>query len=159
MNCYEIQKYYDKCLNYAYRSSNFDVFINEVPVSSEFGYIEIYITKNIGSEVATDAVLTIYVKQDGNQIPVISLSPTQNPTLIELPIAHPSGTLVESPEYFFTPYNLTIENEGYYRIVTQNIRLFPNVKASFFYNLNKIIMGEPNHEEITIFPPHPRDEI
>lgn len=160
LNCYEIQEYYNKCrYNYAYNNSNFGIFFNEVPVSTDFGYIEIHITKNLGQEIATDAVLTIYVNQNGNQIPVISLSPTQNPTIIELPIAHPEGTLVESPEYYFTPYSLTIESEGYYRIVTQNIRLFPNVKAIFFYNLNEIVSGQPNHEEITIFPPHPRDEI
>jgi len=121
------------------------------------GYIEISITKDLGQEIATDAVLTIYVNQDGDQIPVVTLSPTENPTLIELPIAHLSGTLVEGPEYYFTPYNLTIEKEGYYRIITQNIRLFPNVKAAFFYNLNKIVTGQPGHEEIIIIPPHPRD--
>lgn len=159
MNCYDIQKYCNKYANYVYSNSNLGVFINEVPVSNEFGFIEIHITKNLGKEIATDAVLTIYVNQNGNQIPIMSLSPTQNPTSIELPIAHPLGTLVESPEYFFTPYNLSIESEGYYKVITQNIRLFPNIKSMFFYNLNKIVLGEPSHEEITIFPPHPRDEI
>lgn len=161
MNSYLFQEYYNKYKyrNYECRNSNFGVFINELPVNTESGYIEIHITKNLGQEVATDAVLTIYVNQNGNQIPVTNLSPTQNPTLIELPIAHPSGALVEGPEYYFTPYNLTIESEGYYRIVTQNIRLFPNIKSIFFYNLNEIISGQPNREEIRIIPPHPRDEI
>lgn len=159
MNCYDIQKYCNAYANYLYSNSNFGVFVNKVPVSNEFGFIEIHITKNLGNEVATDAILTINVNQNGNQIPVMSLSPTQNPTLIKLPIAHPFGTLVEGPEYFFTPYNLSIENEGYYKIITQNIRLFPNIKATFFYNLNRIVLGEPNREEITTIPPHPRDEI
>jgi len=161
LNCYEIQEYYNRCRygNYVYRNPRLGIFINEVPVSTDSGYIEIHITKDLGREIATDAVLTIYVNQNGNQVPIMSLSPTQNPTIIELPIAHPEGTLVEGPEYYFTPYNLTIENEGYYRIITQNIRLFPNTKAIFFYNLNEIVSGEPNLEEITIFPPHPRDEI
>jgi len=139
-----------------YKNSNRET-CSDVPVSTETGYIEIHITKNLGQDIATDAVLTIYVNKDGNQIPVVSLSPTQNPTIIELPIAHPEGTLVEGPEYYFTPYNLSIEDEGYYRIVTQNIRLFPNVKAVFFYNLNEMVSGEPEREEITIFPTHPRD--
>lgn len=161
LNCYELWEYYNKCRNgnYAYRNPSSNIFINEVPVSHGFGTIEIHITKNLGQEVATDAVLTIYVNQNGNQIPVASLSPTENPTVIELPIANSLGTLVEGPEYYFTPYNLTIESEGYYRIVTQNIRLFPNIKSTFFYNLNEIISGESNHDEITILPPHPRDEV
>lgn len=139
--------------NYVYKNSN------EVPVSNEYGFIEIHITKNLATEIATDAVLTIYVNQNGNQIPVVRLSPIQNPTTIKLPIANPAGTLIEGPEYYFTPYNLTIESEGFYRIVTQNIRLFPNITSVFFYNLNEIISGSPNHEQITIIPPHPRDII
>lgn len=154
-----MRKYYNKHKKNEHKDSNFNVFKNEVPISNETGFMEIHITKNLGQEIATDAVLTIYVNKDGNQVPVLILSPTENPTLIELPIAHPLGTLVEGPEYYFTPYNLTIENEGYYRINTQNIRLFPNIKANFFYNLNQIISSQPNHEEIIVFPPHPRDEI
>lgn len=148
----------NKC-NYRnyYKNLNLGVFINELPVNKEYGEIEIHITKNLGSEVATDAVLTIYVTKNGNQVPVVSLSPTANPTVIKLPVANPAGTLIEGPEYYFTPYNLTIESEGYYRIVTQNIRLFPNVKAIFFYNLNRIQAGEPNREQIITIPPHPRD--
>lgn len=158
MNCNEFLKYYNY-VNYVNRNLNLGVFTNGVPINREFGYIEIHITKNLGSEIATDAVLTIYVNQNGNQIPVISLSPTQNPTIIELPIANPVGTLVEGPEYYFTPYDLTIESEGYYKIATQNIRLFPNINSIFFYNLNEIVPGQPNQEEITVLPPHPRDEI
>ncbi len=159
MNHYEVRKYYNRCRKHANNDLDFVISANKVPISNDVGYIEINITKNLGQEIATDAVLTIYVNQNGNQIPVVTLSPTENPTLIELPIAHPSGTLVEGPEYYFTPYNLTIENEGYYRIITQNIRLFPNVKAAFFYNLNKIVTGQPGHEEIIIIPPHPRDVL
>lgn len=161
MNCYEAWEYYNKYRNesYVYRNSYSGIFINEVPVSTEYGYIEIHITKNLGQEVATDAVLTIYVNKDGNQVPVVSITPTENPTVIRLPIANPAGTLVEGPEYFFTPYNLTIESQGYYRIVTQNIRLFPNITSIFFYNLNEIVSNEPHREEITVLPPHPRDEI
>lgn len=144
---------------YDFKNSSLNKFIDEVPVCSEYGFIEIQATKNLGSDIAAGAMLTIYVNQNGDQIPVVRLPITQNPNLIKLPIAHPSGTLIKGPEYYFTPYNLTIENEGYYKILTQNIRLFPNITASFFYNLNKIIPGESNHEQITIIPPHPRDQI
>lgn len=157
MSCY--CNNYNKYFSYANRNLNFDVFINEVPISNEYGFIELHVTKNLAKEVATGALLTIYVSQNGNKIPVVNLSITQNPTLIMLPIAHSLGTLIKGPEYYFTPYDLTIESEGYYKIITQNIRLFPNVTASFFYNLNQIVPGEPNNEQITVIPPHPRDEI
>lgn len=159
MNYYEnnYKKYKYRTYDYKYLCQN--VFINEVPVSNEYGFIELHVTKNLGKEVAAGALLKIYVKSNGNEIPVVNLTITQNPTIIMLPIANSSGTLVKGPEYYFTPYDLTIESEGYYKVSTQNIRLFPNVTASFFYNLNRIIPGEPNLEEITVIPPHPRDEI
>lgn len=152
-------KHFNWCENYGsvYKNSNRESRADEVPVNTEMGYIEIYITKNFGRDISTDAILTIYVNQDGNYIPVTTISTTQNPTIIELPVAHPQGTLVEGPEYYFTPYSLTIESEGFYRIITQNIRLFPNIKSTFYYNLNEIVFGEPKREEITIFPSHPRD--
>lgn len=158
MNCYSNNYNKYKYGNYVYQNSRFDVFMNEVPVSSEYGFIELQVTKDLGREIAAGSVLTIYVNRNGDQIPVVKLDITQNPTLIRLPIAHPSGTLIRGAEYYFTPYNLTIENEGYYNIATHNIRLFPNITAMFFYNFNRIIPGELNHEEITVIPPHPRDQ-
>jgi len=168
MNYYEIQKLYNEyknCgiynmhnYNYAYLNSN--IFMNEVPVNREVGYIELYVTKNLGKEVATDAVVTIYVNQgNSDQVLVKRLIISQNPTLIELPIAHNLGNLIKGPEYYFTTYNLTIESEGYYKITTLNIRLFPKIKSSFFYNLNIISQGTPNRDEIIDIPPHPRDEL
>ncbi len=163
MNHYYAQNIYNKYESYFCntnddnRNSNFGVSMNEVPVSNEVGYIQIYLTKDLGKEVANDAVITIYVKQGENQIPVKRLVSIHNPTIIELPVANPLGTLIKGPEYYFTPYDLTIEKEGYYKITTLNIRLFPKIKTIFYYNLNRIMQGIPNHEEITNIPPHPRD--
>jgi len=168
VNYYEIQRLYNRCKNYSvYNMYNYDnvnsnsnVFMNEVPINIEVGYIVLFVTKNLGKNLPTDAVVTIYASQgDSNQVPVKKLIIDNNPTIIELPIAHTLGTLIKGPEYYFTTYNLTIESEGYYRIITLNIRLFPKIKASFYYNLNKISRGIPNHEEIINIPPHPRDEL
>ena len=115
MNYYEIQKIYNRCKNYSiynmynYRNenSNPNVFINEVPVNNEVGYIELFVTKDLGKAAATDAVVTVYANQgDSNQVPVKRLKITNNPTIIELPIAHTLGTLIKGPEYYFTTYNL-----------------------------------------------------
>jgi len=168
MNYYEIQKLYNgykncgiyNMYNYNYANLNSNIFMNEVLVNNEVGYIALYVTKNLGKEIATDAVVTIYVSQgDLDQVPVKKLIITHNPTSIELPIAHNLGNLIKGPEYYFTTYNLTIENEGYYKITTLNIRLFPKIISSFFYNLNIISQGEPNRDEIINIPPHPRDEL
>jgi hypothetical protein len=136
------------------------VINNEIPINTESGFIELFVTKNLGKEVATDAVVTIYVRQsDEFHFPIEQFLIENNPTLIELPIAHRLGNLIKGPEYYFTTYNLTIESEGFYKVTTLNIRLFPEIKATFFYNLNKIIQGVPIYEEVTHIPPHPRDEL
>ncbi len=163
MNYHDIRKIFNIDETYTSYSKHknihypYSVFMTETPVNTETGFLEIYITKNLGREFPIDAVITIYAKQGDTQVPVKSLIATENPTIIELPIANPLGDLIEGPEYFFTTYDLTIESLGYYKVITLNIRLFPNITTSFYYNLNKILQGEPIEEEIINLPPHPRD--
>lgn len=145
--------------NYKNVNSTYSVFMTETPINTETGFLEIYITKDLGREFPIDAVITIYIKQGDIQVPVKSLIATENPTIIELPVANSLGDLIEGPEYFFTTYDLTIESLGYYKVITLNIRLFPNITTSFYYNLNKILQGEPIEEEIINLPPHPRDTL
>ena len=164
MYCRELQRLYNNyCFYNMYNYYNLNlnsVEFNDVPINNEVGYIELYLTKDNGQVIVNDALCTVYARQgDEYQVPVKKIITTNYPTLIELPIAHPLGTLIKGPEYYFTTYNLTIELEGYYKIITLNIRLFPNIKATFYYNFNKIIQGQPNHEEITTIPPHPRDVL
>nr|WP_312578602.1 hypothetical protein [Sedimentibacter sp.] len=150
---------YKNHLNYNYCNTklNNDAYINRVPVNSDVGYIELYITQRLGTEFPTNAVVTIYVRHEDNQIPVKNFVVTTNPTIIELPVANPQGTLIEGPEYFFTPYDLTIESEGYFKISTLNIRLFPKITTRFYYNLNEIMQNEPYKEEVINLPTHPKD--
>lgn len=162
----EPQNSYNRNFNYGKMTGNKKmnttpgIINSEVPINTESGFMELYVTKNVGKDVATGAVVTIYARQgDAFHFPVEKFLIASNPTLIELPIAHKLGNLIKGPEYYFTTYNLTIESEGYYRVVTLNIRLFPGIKATFFYNLNKIIQGVPVDEKVTNIPPHPRDEL
>ncbi len=167
MNYYDIRKKFDiymNCPSYSKRNyknikSGCDASMSEVPVNSEDGFLEIYITKDLGREFPIDAVITIFVKKGDTQVPVESLVATNNPTIIRLPVANSMGDLIEGPEYYFTTYGLTIESLGYYKVMTLNIRLFPNITTKFYYNLNKILQGESNKEEIINLPPHPRDKL
>ncbi|MDD4781765.1 MAG: hypothetical protein PHT02_14340 [Tissierellia bacterium] len=154
MNSYQVQRFNNKY--HVYNNSNFNIYKNEESISNKYGYIQITIT-NLGNVITTNSVLTITVNKNGNEISVIRMPLTENPTLIKLPIAHPEGTLAKGQEYYFTLYNLTIGSEGYYTIITRNIRLFPNIKTVFNYNLNKRIPGISNGDQITDIPQHPRD--
>lgn len=160
-NLYNRIKTYGVYNKYKYNKaeSNVDIFISEVPVNKEVGYIEMYVTKNLGKEIGIGAVLKVYVNKGPNQELVETITITQNPIIIELPIAHPLGDLIEGPEYYFTTYNITIEYEGYYKITTLNIRLFPKIISKFQYNLNEITQETLNQEIIIDIPPHPRDII
>lgn len=89
--------------------------MNEVPVNKGTGYLELYVYKNRQNEPMTDAIVTIYARQgEVNAVPIIKVPTTNSPTVIELPVAHPLGTLIKSPEYYFTAYNMTIDAEGFF---------------------------------------------
>ncbi|MDF2678192.1 MAG: hypothetical protein K0Q97_2536 [Bacillota bacterium] len=161
-NLYNRIKTYGIYNKYKYNKaeSSLDIFISEVPVNNEVGFIELSVTKNLGKEIGIGAVLKIYVNTElKNQELVETITITHNPTKIELPVAHPLGDLIKGPEYYFTTYNITIENEGYYKITTLNIRLFPKITSKFQYNLNEITTDTLEQEIIIDIPPHPRDII
>ena len=144
-------------LNMTHKS---DILFNQVPVNTELGRIELFVFTERGRVPVEDALVTIYARQgEINAEPVKTIMTENRPILIELPVAHPSGTLIQGPEYYFTTYNLTIEKEGYYSITVLNIRIFPGITAQFSYNLNPILPGVPGRQETIAIPTHPRDII
>lgn len=160
-----MKNYYNsKFINYKYNvnytnlSNTKYVAANEVPVNTDSGNIELFVFTDRGLIPVEDAVITIYVRRgEVNEVPVLKVKSQINPFEIELPVAHPLGTLIESPEYYFTTYNMTIEKPGFYSITVKNIRIFPGVTVQFSYNLNRILPGIPDRQETIAIPPHPRD--
>ncbi len=157
---------YDKYKNYLY-SYNYPKLNNinnsnsgEVPVNTENGYVELFVFTDRGNVPVEGAIVTVYAAEgDVNAAPVIRFSTTTNPIIIELPVAHPLGSLIKGPEYYFTTYNMTIEKPDFYTINVKNIRLFPGVTVQFNYNLNSTLPGVPGRQETIAIPPHPRDVI
>ena len=90
--------FYDRQFNY--RNSTkmnriLGIVNNEIPVNTKSGFMELYVTKNFGKDVAKDAVVTIYARQGEEfHIPIERFLIVDNPTLIELPIAHRLGNLI-----------------------------------------------------------------
>jgi len=156
------KKLFDKYSNffYPYRFYEHNVFMNEVPVSTDVGYIELFVFTDQGRVPIKGAYVTFYARKgDVNKVPVKRVSTETNPIIVELPVAHPKGTLIRGPEYYFTTYDMTIEKEGYYSITVLNIRMFPGITTQFSYNLNRVLPGTPGRQETIAIPPHPRDEI
>lgn len=159
-NIYEKYKNYLYSYNYPNINDLNSIKVSEVPVNSEKGNIELFVFTDRGQLPVEDAEITIYARQgEVNQVPVMKVSSQSIPFTVELPVAHPSGTLIKGPEYYFTTYNLTIEKPDYYAITVKNIRVFPGVTAQFSYNLNRILPGVPGKQETIAIPTHPRDVV
>lgn len=160
MNYNKIENYI--CYNnYKNKISNYNVFINEVPVNQDVGYIQLYVFRERGRVPIPNAEVTIYARQTALVgILIKTLETTVNPITIELPVAHPSGNLITGPEYRFTTYNMTITTDGYSPVSIVNIRIFPGITENFDINMIEVIPGVlPIPEKIINIPPHPRDLI
>ncbi len=154
---------YDRCRsNNAYPKHNcgYTISISEVPISDAVGYIDLYIYADRAKEPVEGAKVVFYVRKgEVNTVPVKEVITEKIPTKVELPVAHPLGTLINGPEYYYTTYNMTIEKEDYYSITVLNIRVFPDITTQFTFNLNPVIPGVPGKQETISIPPHPRDMV
>lgn len=159
-NIYENYKNYLYSYNYPNINNIFNINANEVPVNTEVGYLELFVFTDRGQVPIEGADITIYARKgEVNAVPVMRIVSEINPITIELPVAHPLGTLIKGPEYYFTTYNMTIEKEDYYAITVNNIRMFPGITAQFSYNLNRVLPGVPGRQKTIAIPPHPRDIV
>lgn len=132
----------------------------EVEPSDGIGYIELYVFKSRGKEAVPDATVTVYARVgEENAVPIKTFVTTTNPITLDLPVAHPSGTLIQGPEYYFTTYNLEIQADGYFLVNVLNIRMFPGITTNFDINLIEFVPGGPVQERVIYIPPHPRDVI
>lgn len=146
--------------------NNLNIFFAEqqqlqVPVNQEIGYIELFVFTDRGTVPINNATVTVYARQTALiGAPIMTLTTATNPATIELPVAHPSGTLIQGPEYFFSTYNLTIRAQGYSPVTVLNIRVFPGITENLDINLFDVPPGsETIPEKIIDIPPHPRDTV
>lgn len=138
----------------------YDISVNEVPVSNAAGYIDLYVFTDRAKDPVENAKVVFYVRRgEVNTVPVKEVTTKKEPIKVDLPVAHPMGTLIKGPEYYYTTYNMTIEKEEYYSITVLNIRVFPEVTTQFSFNLNPVIPGVPGEQETISIPPHPRDTM
>jgi len=142
--------------------SNDKVFMNEfrVPVNSSNGFMEVFVFTDRGEFAIPGALVTIYVKQENNDIPIFN-TPTGNfPIVVSLPVAHPLGTLIRGPEYYFTTYDITVNAPNFAPYRCNNIRLFEGITTKFNVDMLRLVPQQyPLPENVVNLPPHPRDEL
>lgn len=132
----------------------------QVPISQDVGFLEVFVFTQRGRFAIPNAVITIYARQENNSIPINNLATETYPITVSLPIAHPLGTLIRGPEYYFTTYDVTVEAVDFAPARINNIRLFEGITTNLNIDMFAIIKGQyPIPENIVNIPPHPRDNV
>lgn len=141
---------------------NNKVFMNEfdVPINRDEAFLEIFLFTERGRYPIPGAAITIYVLQNNNMVPVYYLTSESYPITIALPVAHPLGTLIKGPMYYFTSYYITIEANNFAPCRVNNLRLFEGITTNLDVDMFDIIPGQtPVPEKIINIPAHPRDIV
>ncbi len=141
---------------------NNKVFMNEfdVPINRDEAFLEIFLFTERGRYPIPGAAITIYVLQNNNMVPVYYLTSESYPITIALPVAHPLGTLIKGPMYYFTSYYITIEANNFAPCRVNNLRLFEGITTNLDVDMFDIIPGQtPVPEKIINIPTHPRDIV
>lgn len=132
----------------------------QVPINQDVGYLEIFVFTERGRYPIPNAIITIYARQDNNSVPINNFATETYPITVSLPIAHPLGTLIRGPEYYFTTYDVTVEAVGFAPARINNIRLFEGITTNLDINMFELIKGQyPIPENVVDIPPHPRDSL
>lgn len=135
----------------------------EIPENSELGYLAVGVYTALGALPVKDAVVTVYtIDENGEEVALYHLITDVNGRIpnVELPVAYIPGSQLESPEYFYTKYNMRVQAENYNTFNVREIRIFPNITTDYNVNLVPMLPGTPEKlkEYNIIIPPSPIDE-
>lgn len=162
MNYYNLHKksYVDSYNIYNKKENNIIMSERQVPINSDQGFLEIFVFTERGKLPIPGALVTIYAKQDNNSIPIYNFYTQNYPITLSFPVAHPLGTLIRGPEYYFTTYDIKVEAPGFAPYRINNVRLFEGVTIKIDIDMQEIITGQyPIPETIINMPLHERDRI
>lgn len=126
------------------------------------GYISVGVFTASGALPVEDAVVTVYIIDNEGEENVISHLVTdangQVPT-IELPVYYNRLSPIESPEYYFSTYNLRVQAINYYTVNILDFRIFPNTTTNFNIELIPVAAGPGGIGPDTtyVIPPSPID--
>lgn len=163
-NNFNLVPYVDIYRNIYKANKNYhnEIFMSEfqVPVNSNLGYVEMFVFTERGQYAIPGAVVTIYARQENNLVPIYNFSTENFPITVALPVAHPIGTLIRGPEYYFTTYDITVEAARFAPFRINNVRMFEGITTKIDIDMQEIIVGQyPIPEIVVDIPPHPRDAL
>ncbi|WP_313341064.1 hypothetical protein [Sedimentibacter sp.] len=153
---------YRNNIHSANESYNNKVFMNEfqVPINRNIGFVEVFVFTDRGEFAIPGALITIYVRQENYFVPIFNIPTENSPIIVGLPVAHPLGTLIRGPEYYFTAYDITVNAANFAPYRCNNIRLFEGITTKFNVDMLRLVPQQyPLPENVVNIPPHPRDVL
>ncbi len=130
--------------------------------SEEVGYISVGVFTASGALPVEDAVVTVYTLDENNEENVITHLVTdangQVPT-IELPVLYRGTDSGESPQHFYSTYNLRVQAINYYTVNILDFRVFPDITTNFTIDMIPVAAGptESRPDMTFVIPPSPAD--
>ncbi len=128
----------------------------------EVGYLTVGVFTASGALPVEDAVITVYTLDANGEEDVISHLVSdlngQVPT-VELPAIYDQSDPLESPEYYFSTYNLRVQAINYYTYNILDFRVFPDTTTSFMIEMIPVPAGPTGTTPGMTFvvPPSPID--
>jgi len=125
------------------------------------GHIRVRVSTALGALPVRDAVVTVYLTDEEGEehalYHLVSDISGQVP-LITVPVVYDPSDPRESPEYFFSTYNLRVQAIGYYTQNILDVRVFPDTTTNFNISLVPVMQGGTEEDSRTIvIPPSPID--
>jgi len=110
-----------------------DIFMSlNTTIEHQVGYLNLFVVSAIDNTPLPNATVTIYVRDVRNiDIPIMMIVTTLNPILVQLPVAHSPGTIIEGPENGYSIYDIKTEAVGYYISRIYDIRVFNGISSNF----------------------------
>lgn len=114
-------------------------------IMDSVGYIEVSVYTALGALPVENALVTIFVNEDGQER-VITYFRTGNDgqtTPLEVPVEYDPAVPDTDPENYYSTYNVRVAADGYQTAKVKNVQVYPKTKTIMAVNLVPIANGEP----------------
>lgn len=134
----------------------------QIPENAQTGYLNVGVYTALGALPVSNAVITVYIIDENGEEEALYILITDGNGRVQtitLPVAYNPSDPAESPEYYFTNYNMRVEAENYNTFNVRQLRIFPGISTDYNVNLVPVLPGAPSdikEYDLTI-PPMPID--
>lgn len=125
------------------------------------GYINVGVYTALGALPVKDAVVTIYALDGDEEIALYILGTDISGRVprMEVPVFYDETNPLQSPDFYFTTYNMRVQAIGYYNVNVIDLRVFPNTATNYSVVLIPVMEGgtEEESNQTIVIPETPAD--